>query len=89
MRTHNEEGRNMEEKIKKRMVNEIENAAISLIKNAESIIGDYEYRCDQPLCININIEPYTKVTEISFQTTFFPERIATTREGEAHDIVIK
>lgn len=36
----------MEEKIKKRMVNEIENAAISLIKNAESIIGDYEYRCD-------------------------------------------
>lgn len=47
----------MDQKIKDKATRLIENAAISLIKNAESIVGDYENRCDIPLEIKVVINP--------------------------------
>lgn len=65
----------MEQKVKDKAIRLIENAAISLIKNAESIVGDYEYRSDIPLEIKVIINPNLNIANLEFKTEFFTERI--------------
>lgn len=65
----------MEQKVKDKTIRLIENAAISLIKNAESIVGDYEYRSDIPLEIKVIINPNFNIANLEFKTEFFSERI--------------
>ena len=65
----------MEQKVKDKAIRLIENAAISLIKNAESIVGDYEYRSDIPLEIKVIINPNLNIANLEFKTEFFSERI--------------
>lgn len=65
----------MEQKAKDKTVRLIENAAISLIKNAESIVGDYKYRTDIPLEIKVIINPNLNIANLEFKTEFFSERI--------------
>lgn len=65
----------MEQKVKDKTIRLIENAAISLIKNAESIVGDYKYRADIPLEIKVIINPNLNIANLEFKTEFFTERI--------------
>lgn len=65
----------MEQKVKDKTIRLIENAAISLIKNAESIVGDYENRSDIPLEIKVIINPNVNIANLEFKTEFFTERI--------------
>lgn len=65
----------MEQKTKDKTVRLIENAAISLIKNAESIVGDYKYRTHIPLEIKVIINPNLNIANLEFKTEFFSERI--------------
>lgn len=65
----------MDQKIKSKAIRLIENAAISLIKNAESIVGDYEYRSDIPMEIKVIINPNLNIANLEFKTEFFTERI--------------
>lgn len=65
----------MEQKVKDKTIRLIENAAISLIKNAESIVGDYENRSDIPLEIKVIINPNLNIANLEFKTEFFTERI--------------
>ena len=65
----------MEQKVKDKAIRLIENAAISLIKNAESIVGDYEYRSDIPLEIKVITNPNVNIANLEFKTEFFSERI--------------
>ena len=65
----------MEQKVKDKTIRLIENAAISLIKNAESIVGDYENRSDIPLEIKVIINPNLNIANLEFKTEFFSERI--------------
>lgn len=65
----------MEQKVKDKTIRLIENAAISLIKNAESIVGDYENRSDIPLEIKVIINPNVNIANLEFKTEFFSERI--------------
>jgi hypothetical protein len=64
----------MIKEIKEKYVHMIEDAGISLIKNAESIIGDYKYRVDQPMELIIRISD-DNIPTISFNTEFVSERI--------------
>lgn len=64
----------MIKEIKEKYVHMIEDAGISLIKNAESIIGDYKYRVDQPMELIIRISD-DSIPTISFNTEFVSERI--------------
>lgn len=65
----------MEQKIKSKAIRLIEDAAISLVKNAESIVGDYEYRSDIPLEIKVVINPNLNTANLEFKTEFIAERI--------------
>ena len=63
----------MEKETKEKYIHLIEDAGISLIKNAESIVGDYQIRVDQPVILTIEMG-YDRAPTISFNTEFIPER---------------
>ncbi len=64
----------MKKEAKETFTRLIEDAGISLIKNAESIVGDYQLRTDIPLKLTIEINAH-EAPRISFNTEFLSERI--------------